>query len=155
MPCEMRGGFVDLGMLDVATTLANSCGLMTHSTPMESNVIGGMKDNLSDKVVLGTVGNVTEAVAWLGNTCLYVRMRRNPLSHGIDWEALQDDPRLAGRRRTLIVNAARQLDATKMVGFGERSGVPYSSEVGRVASNYYITPSSVKDFSRVPVAAHE
>ena len=167
---QQRGTFVDLGMLDVAqifgragrpqfdtsgegiiitshNKLAHYCGMMTHSTPIESNFIGGMKDNLNAEVVLGTVGNVTEAVAWLGYTYLYVRMRRNPLSYGIDWEALQDDPSLAGHRRTLIVNAARQLDATKMVRFDERSGIFYPTEMGRVASHYYITHSSIEVFN--------
>ena len=37
-----------------------------------------------------------EAVAWLGYTYLYVRMKQNPLSYGIPWDELAADPELLG-----------------------------------------------------------
>ena len=167
---QQRGTFVDLGMLDVAqifgragrpqfdasgegiiitahNKLAHYCGMMTHSTPIESNFVGGLQDNLNAEVVLGTVSNVNEAVAWLGYSYLYVRMRRNPICYGIDWEALHDDPALLLHRRKLITNAARQLDSLRMVRFDERSGTLYPTEMGRVASHYYITHQSVEVFN--------
>ena len=39
-----------------------------------------------------------EAVAWLGYTYLYVRMKQNPLSYGIPWEELAADPELLGEK---------------------------------------------------------
>ena len=52
--------------------------------------------------VTGTVTNVAEASAWLSYTYLFVRMLHNPLAYGIPWEELAAEPRLEGRRRSLV-----------------------------------------------------
>lgn len=54
--------------------------------------------------------NVKEACAWLSYTYLFVRMLRNPLAYGVPWEELAADPRLDGRRKALITEAARKLE---------------------------------------------
>lgn len=48
-----------------------------------------LKDNLNAEVVLGTVTNVKEAIAWLGYTYLFVRMLKNPLVYGMSWEEVR------------------------------------------------------------------
>ncbi len=58
----------------------------------------------------GTVTSVKEACAWLSYTYLFVRMLRNPLAYGVPWEELAADPRLEGRRKALITEAARKLE---------------------------------------------
>ena len=56
------------------------------------------------------MSNVKEACAWLSYTYLFVRMLRNPLAYGVPWEELAADPRLEGRRKQLITDAARKLE---------------------------------------------
>jgi len=58
----------------------------------------------------GTVTNVREASLWLSYTYLFVRMLKNPLAYGVAWHELSADPRLEGRRKALITDAARQLE---------------------------------------------
>lgn len=53
-----------------------------------------MVDNLNAEIALGTVTSVPEAVQWLGYSYLYIRMLRNPLTYGIDWAEIRDDPTL-------------------------------------------------------------
>jgi len=73
-------------------------GLMktTHVLPMEGNymlevmqIIGWVKksqfDKIGEEVTLGTVTNVKEVCVWLGYTYLFIRVRMNPLAHGIGW----------------------------------------------------------------------
>lgn len=91
--------------------------------------------------------NVREAVAWLGYTYLFVRMKKNPLAYGIPWDELAIEPDLLDRRRTLITNAARELERSKMARFDERSGNLYVTDLGRVASHFYIRHSSIIVFS--------
>lgn len=43
-----------------------------------------MRDALNAEIALGTVANVAEGVRWLGNTYLFVRMRKNPMQYGED-----------------------------------------------------------------------
>lgn len=95
----------------------------------------------------GTVTNVKEAVAWLGYTYLFVRMRRNPLAYGVAWEEVAADPELVGRRQTLIRDAARELERCKMARFDERSGNLYVTDLGRVASHFYVRHSSIVVFN--------
>jgi activating signal cointegrator complex subunit 3 len=167
-----KGGFTDLGMLDVQqifgragrpqfqdsgeamiiTThdkLAHYLGMLTHAVPIESQFIAGLVDHLNAEIVLGTVTNVREAVAWLGYTYLYVRMRQNPLPYAISWEELASDHSLEGHRRKLIHEAARELERAKMARFDERSGNLYVTELGRVASHYYIRQASIEVYNEL------
>lgn len=161
-----KGGFTDLGMLDVQqifgragrpqyqdsglgviiTThdkLAHYLSLLTHQVPIESQFVTGLVDHLNAEIVLGTVTNIREAVQWLGYTYLYVRMKQNPLVYGINWEELSMDRSLEGVRRRLIIEAARELERCKMSRFDEKSGNLYITELGRVASHYYISHGSI------------
>ncbi|KAK9814715.1 hypothetical protein WJX72_010327 [[Myrmecia] bisecta] len=167
-----KGAFKDLGMLDVQQIfgragrpqfedsgegiiitqhdkLAHYLGMLTHQLPIESQFVKGMVDNLNAEIVLGTVTSVREASLWLSYTYLFVRMVRNPLPYGIPWEELGADPRLEGRRKTLIVEAARELERSKMARFDEKSGNLYVTELGRVASHYYIRHSSIVVFNEL------
>ena len=58
----------------------------------------------------GTVTNVDEGVKWLSYSYLYVRMRKNPLVYGINYQEVRDDPTLLNKRREIIIDAARKLD---------------------------------------------
>jgi activating signal cointegrator complex subunit 3 len=51
---------------------------------------------------------------------------------------LQADPTLTQYGRDVIVEAARQLHAAKMAVFDERTGNMFVTELGRVASHFYI-----------------
>ena len=64
-----------------------------------------------------------EACAWLSYTYLFVRMLRNPLAYGVPWEELAADPRLEGRRRQLITDAARKLEGCARSVLPPRGGV--------------------------------
>jgi hypothetical protein len=51
---------------------------------------------------------------------------------------VQADPTLNSHSKDLVTAAARQLSAAKMAVFDERSGAMYVTELGRVASHFYI-----------------
>ncbi|KAL0039926.1 hypothetical protein WJX77_011783 [Trebouxia sp. C0004] len=161
-----KGAFTELGMLDVQqifgragrpqfedeglgiiitqhAQLAHYLGMLTHQSPIESKFTDPLVDNLNAEIVLGTVTNVREASLWLSYTYLFVRMLRNPLAYGVGWEELTADPRLEGRRKTLVSDAARELEKSKMARFDEKSGNLYVTELGRVASHFYIRHSSI------------
>lgn len=95
----------------------------------------------------GTVTNVKEAVAWLGYTYLFVRMKKNPLVYGISWDEIATDGELLGRRKALITDAARELERSRMARFDERSGNLYVTDLGRVASHFYIRHCSIVVFN--------
>ena len=50
-------------------------------------------------------------------------------------------------RKTLVSDAARELEKSKMARFDEKSGNLYVTELGRVASHFYIRHSSIIIFN--------
>lgn len=166
------GGWRDLGMLDVMQIfgragrpqfdksgegiiitshdkLAYYLRLLTSQLPIESQFISSLKDNLNAEVALGTVTNVKEACAWLGYTYLFIRMKTNPLAYGVSWDEVIADPSLTSKERSLIVDAARSLDKAKMMRFDEKSGNFYCTELGRIASHFYLQYSSVETYNEM------
>ena len=164
-----RGGFRNLGVLDVQQifgragrpgldtsgegvivtehkNLAHYVSMLTHSTPIESQFVSNLADNLNAEVTLGTVTNIREGAQWLGYTYLHTRMEQNPLSYGLTWDDVRLDPGLLDHRRKLIREAARTLDKAKMIRFDERSGQLYQTEGGRTASHFYIRVKSMEVF---------
>jgi len=140
-----KGGFVDLGILDVMqifgragrpqfdtsgegiiiTThdkLTHYLNQVTSQTPIESQFVKMLTDNLNAEVVLGTVTSVSEAVEWMSYTYLHVRMKKNPLFYGLGYDDLDNDPGLHMKRRQLVHLCAQQLDKAKMVRYNETSG---------------------------------
>ncbi|KAL7114962.1 hypothetical protein ACP275_04G154200 [Erythranthe tilingii] len=166
------GGWRDIGMLDVMQIfgragrpqfdksgegiiitghdkLAYYLRLLTSQLPIESQFITSLKDNLNAEVALGTVTNVKEACAWLGYTYLFIRMKMNPLAYGIGWDEVIADPSLSLKQRALVSDAARSLDKAKMMRFDEKSGNFYCTELGRIASHFYIQYSSVETYNEL------
>ncbi|KAJ6875213.1 hypothetical protein NC652_034824 [Populus alba x Populus x berolinensis] len=129
--------------------LAYYLRLLTSQLPIESQFISSLKDNLNAEVALGTVTNVKEACAWLGYTYLFIRMRQNPLAYGIGWDEVIEDPSLSLKQRALVTDAARALDKAKMMRFDEKSGNFYCTELGRIASHFYIQYSSVETYNEL------
>ncbi|GMH32834.1 hypothetical protein BSKO_00668 [Bryopsis sp. KO-2023] len=165
-----KGGFKDLGMLDVQQIfgragrpqfdhsgegiiitshekLAHYLGMLTHQAPIESQFTKDLVDHLNAEIVLGTVTNLREASTWLSYTYLFVRMVKNPRSYGLTWEHLLSDPQLDEHRVDLIKKAARELEDARMARFDEKSSQLYVTELGRVASHYYIKHDTIRTFN--------
>ncbi|KAK3578446.1 hypothetical protein CHS0354_037424 [Potamilus streckersoni] len=162
-----KGSFVDLGILDVMQIfgragrpqfdkfghgtilsthdkLSHYLSLMTRQNPIESQFVNSLTDNLNAEIALGTVTNVDEAVKWLSYTYLYVRMKCNPLVYGVPYKMVENDPTLEEYRRELIVMAGRKLDQAKMVRFNEKTNYFASTDMGRIASHFYIKYDTVE-----------
>jgi activating signal cointegrator complex subunit 3 len=166
------GGFSDLGMLDVMQIfgragrpqfdtsgegiiitgherLAHYLSLLTAQVPIESSFIKSLPDHLNAEIASGTVTNVREAVLWLSYTYLYVRMLRNPLIYGISHEERMRDPNLDEKRVKLITDAAKRLDECHMIRFDSSGGNFAITDLGRVASHYYVVNESIDTFNRM------
>ena len=164
------GKFVDLGILDVLqifgragrpqfedTGIGMICTThdklpyyltaVTDQLPIESRFSAKLVDNLNAEIALGTVNSVNDAVKWIGYSYLYVRMKRNPMAYGIEWDEFQDDRSLIMRRRKLVIQAARTLQQSQMIIFNEPTEELRSKDIGRIASQYYIQHTSIQIFN--------
>ena len=121
--------------------------LLNQQLPIESQFVKSLPDNLNAEIVLGTIQNVDEAVSWLSYTYFYVRMLRNPLLYGVKREDAESDKSLVQWRRDLIHSAAVTLEKNGLVKYDKRSGEFQPTDLGRVASHYYVTHKSIATFN--------
>lgn len=122
--------------------------LLNQQLPIESQFISKMADNLNAEIVLGTIRSRDEAVQWLGYSYLYVRMLRNGPLYGISVAESEEDPFLRQKRVDLIHAAATLLDSCQMLKYDRRSGRFQGTELGRIASHYYITHRSMATYNQ-------
>lgn len=59
------------------------------------------------------------------------------------------DPSMSSKQRSFVIEAARALDKAKMMRFDEKSGNFYCTELGRIASHFYIQYSSVETYNEM------
>ncbi|KAK2069378.1 hypothetical protein P8C59_003964 [Phyllachora maydis] len=121
--------------------------LLNQQLPIESQFAAKLIDNLNAEIVLGNVRTRDEGVEWLGYTYLFVRMLRSPglYSVGADYE---DDEALEQKRVDLIHSAAMALKKTHLARYDEKTGKLQGTELGRIASHYYITYGSMDVYNK-------
>ena len=120
--------------------------LMNQQLPIESQFMSKLSDNLNAEIVLGNVRTRDEAVEWLGYTYLFVRMLRSPGLYSVGAE-YEDDEALEQKRVDLVHSAATVLEKSNLVKYDKRSGRLQATELGRIASHYYITHSSMLTYN--------
>ena len=120
--------------------------LLNQQLPIESQLVGKLADNLNAEVVLGNIRTRDDGVEWLGYTYLFVRMLRSPglYSVGADYE---DDEALEQKRVDLIHSAATVLKKCGLVKYEEKTGKLQSTQLGRIASHYYISHTSMMTYN--------
>ncbi|KAH8676320.1 Sec63 Brl domain-containing protein [Xylariales sp. PMI_506] len=122
--------------------------LLNQQLPIESQMASKLVDNLNAEVVLGNVRTRDEGVEWLGYTYLFVRMLRSPglYSVGADYE---DDEALEQKRVDLVHSAAVVLKKANLITYDEKTGKMKATELGRIASHYYITHGSMDTYNKL------
>ncbi|XP_063432226.1 U5 small nuclear ribonucleoprotein 200 kDa helicase-like [Mytilus trossulus] len=123
--------------------------LMNQQLPIESQFVSKLPDMLNAEVVLGTVQSVKDAVDWLGYTYLYIRMLRSPSLYGVSHDQLKEDPLLQQRRKDIIHTAAIALDKNNLIKYDKKTGQFLSTELGRIASHYYLTNETVSTYNQL------
>ncbi|CAH8493771.1 unnamed protein product [Schistosoma turkestanicum] len=131
------------------TELQYYLSLMNQQLPIESQFVSRLADLLNAEIVLGTVTTIREAVTWLGYTYLYIRMLRNPSLYGVPQGSEKDDPWLEQYRRDLVHTAAIELERSQLIRYDRRSGCLQSTELGRIASHYYLTHTTVLSYNKL------
>ncbi|CAK7562243.1 MAG: Pre-mRNA-splicing helicase BRR2 [Sporothrix epigloea] len=122
--------------------------LLNQQLPIESQLVSRLVDNLNAEVVLGNVRSRDEGVDWLGYTYLFVRMLRSPGLYQVGAE-YEDDEALEQKRVDLIHSAAMVLRKAGLAKYDDKTGRLQATELGRIASHYYITHSSMETYNNL------
>lgn len=120
--------------------------LMNQQLPIESQLMSKLADNLNAEIVLGNIRSRDDGVDWLGYTYLFVRMIRSPglYSVGADYDS---DEALEQKRVDLIHSAAVVLERAGLVKYDKKAGGLQATDLGRIASHYYITHYSMLTYN--------
>ncbi|KAG7088489.1 hypothetical protein E1B28_012477 [Marasmius oreades] len=122
--------------------------LLNQQLPIESQFVAKLADNLNAEIVLGTIRNRDEAVQWLGYTYLYVRMMKSPGLYGVGVDYQEDDEGLIQKRADIIHSAAVLLEKCQLLKYERATGRFQSTELGRIASHYYVTHKSMQVYNQ-------
>ncbi|KAF7323081.1 hypothetical protein HMN09_00088200 [Mycena chlorophos] len=122
--------------------------LLNQQLPIESQFVSKLADNLNAEIVLGTIRNRDEAVQWLGYTYLYVRMLKSPGLYGVGADYQEDDVGLIQKRADIIHSAAVLLEKCQLLKYERSSGRFSNTELGRIASHYYVTYNSMMTYNQ-------
>ncbi|KAK0838657.1 Pre-mRNA-splicing helicase BRR2 [Friedmanniomyces endolithicus] len=134
-------------IITTQTELQYYLSLMNQQLPIESQFVSRLADNLNAEIVLGNVRTRDEGVEWLGYTYLFVRMLRSPALYqvGADYD---EDEALEQKRVDLIHSAAVVLQKAELAKYDPKTGRLQSTDLGRIASHYYITHNSMLVYNR-------
>ncbi|MGH0174302.1 UNVERIFIED_CONTAM: hypothetical protein FKN15_070957 [Acipenser sinensis] len=123
--------------------------LLNQQLPIESQMVSKLPDMLNAEVVLGNVQSAKDAVNWLGYTYLYIRLLRNPPLYGVSHDEKIVDPLLERRRLDLVHTAALVLDKNNLIKYDKRTGTFQVTDLGRIASHFYITHDSIQTYNQL------
>src|SRR5271156_267645 len=134
-------------IITTQTEMQYYLSLLNQQLPIESQFVSRLADNLNAEIVLGNVRSRDEGVEWLGYTYLFVRMIRSPGLYSVGAE-YEDDDALEQKRVDLIHSAAIVLERSNLVKYDKKTGKLQATELGRIASHYYITHSSMLTYNQ-------
>lgn len=82
------------------------------------------------------------------NSVRYVRMLRTPSLYGVGVDYQEDDGGLVQKRADIAHSAAVLLEKCHLIKYERASGRFQSTELGRIASHYYVTYNSMATYNQ-------
>lgn len=78
----------------------------------------------------------------------YVRILKSPALYYVSADYQEDDPSFVQKRADIIHSAAALLEKCNLVKYERASGRFQSTELGRIASHYYVTYNSMSVYNQ-------
>jgi replicative superfamily II helicase len=117
--------------------------LTNMQLPIESQMISKMIDCINSEIVRGAITDRGTALDWIEKTYLNIRMQHDPVLYGCEKDKIDD------RKMLLIHSAFLVLDKGSLAIYEPRSGSVKPTDLGKIASYYYITFRTMSKFSAV------
>lgn len=78
----------------------------------------------------------------------YVRMLKDPVLYSVGIDYSEGDPTLVQKRADIVHTAAALLEKCHLIKYERSTGRFHSTELGRIASHYYVTYSSMATYNQ-------
>lgn len=123
--------------------------ILNQQLPIESQFMSKLADNLNAEIVLGTVASREDAVNWLAQTYLYIRMLQSGRLYrvGADYDR-KSDPTLYWKRIDLVHSALVILQENSLLNYDSVLGTVTPTELGKIAAHFYIGYESAAMYNR-------
>lgn len=124
--------------------------ILNQQLPIESQMVHRLVDNINAEIVAGSITSIEEGIEWLGYTYFFIRMLKSPSLYGIEADYDFDkDPTLYNRRADLIYTALSILHDNRLIVYDPTSGSVKTTELGRIASYFYINYETINLFGKM------
>ena len=106
----------------------------------------GLDNCINAEIAAGAITTLSEGVQWLKKSYFYQRLVKNPHAYSISMADLQMDP--SGHMVLLnkVTEVIEQLNRARLIRFNRETEQVYSTDMGRIASNYYINTETMSYF---------
>lgn len=115
--------------------------MMSCKAPINSQFDSNLMEALNAEISLGNISSLTEAFEYLKRTFWYVRMRKDPIKIGAKAKHEVDSMLLQH-----IDHRLNKLHKLRMIRYDPTTSVVESTELGRIASHYYINCDTMERF---------
>jgi activating signal cointegrator complex subunit 3 len=163
-----QGALVDMGILDIqqmfgragrpqfdtkgvamivcpAKKLDYFVNLMKNQIEIDSKLPKFLSDALNAEIAIGNIHNLRDAISWLNLTYLGIRIMKNPFAYNYLLKEVKGMSR-NDLLEQLVEESFGKLNKFKLIRYVKSIGSVHSTELGRVASKYYMSYQSIANF---------
>ena len=120
--------------------------MMSNKQTIESNIVRGLDNCINAEISCGTIGTLTDGIHWLKKTYFYQRFTKNPSQYGIKPTDIREDPSGHFILLEKVTESVRRLNRMQLIRYNEQNETVYPTDMGRIASNYYINVGTMSYF---------
>ncbi|KCV72719.1 hypothetical protein H696_00297 [Fonticula alba] len=119
---------------------------LTEPFPVESSLPLMLPDHFNAEIVIGTITDIPSALAYLSATYYFHRLCQNPSYYGVATSGSEDIQR---HLHQLTEQTLVDLKESYCITVESREGAPciMPTELGRVASTYYVSHRTIRTFA--------
>lgn len=112
--------------------------MMQNKQTIESHLTDSLAECINAEISAGTITTISEGVQWLKKSYFYRRLVKNPMHYGVKPVEMQNDP--SGHMVLLekMTECVENLNRMRLIRYNRNTEGVNSTDMGRVASNYYI-----------------
>lgn len=122
--------------------------ILNQQLPIESQLMSRLDDSVNAEIVLGNIKSREDTMEWLTYTYLYVRMLISPSLYKVDMFGKSDEKNLLACRAAIAHSVLTKLQSQQLIIYNTEDGTVESTELGRIASHFYIKPESITIYNR-------
>lgn len=122
--------------------------ILNQQLPIESQLMSKLSDSINAEIVSTNIKSRSDVIKWLTYTYLYIRMLVSPELYKVDTVGGSDESTLISFRSAIAHSALTQLKEQQLILYNEETGLVEPTELGRIASYFYIKPRSISIYNR-------